>query len=409
MVPQDTTFRRDWLHDFTEDNAESITVGDGKTCKVAGHGTIHIRRKIGNQWLNGSIENVLYVPSLSRNLFSVGACTKIGYDVIFTDDLVTISKDGVPMAYAVSHGINLYRVLIQSVSRTETNTAVESSIRLWHERLGHANIKILQEMNKEGLINIGRFSPKDKFFCEACQLGKQHRHPFNDSQPRNTKPSELIYSDVDGPMQNESIGGSRFYVIFKDDASGYTHIYFLKHKADVFEKFKEYFALVTNKFNMSLKILRVDNGKEYVNQNMKELRKTRGIQLELTAPYTPEQNGCSERQNRTLVEKARTMLHAKNLPLNLWAEAMNTAVYVYNRTPLSHKNGQIPFETWTGKRVHFRHIKTFGCNAYMHIPKQQRRKWDVKSKRMIFVGYEADRPTIVSSIKNLTKLLFLET
>lgn len=70
--------------------------------------------------------------------------------------------------------------------------------------------------------------------------------------------------------------------------------------------------------------------------------KSRGIRMETTAPYTPEQNGKAERENRTIVKSARTMIHAKSLPKFLWAEAMNTAVYILNRT-LSSKNTLVPF------------------------------------------------------------------
>lgn len=84
------------------------------------------------------------------------------------------------------------------------------------------------------------------------------------------------------------------------------------------------------------------------------------------------------------------MLHARDLPLRLWAEAMNTAVYIYNRTPLAHKLAQTPYEMWIGKQAKLDHMKIFGCQAYVHIPTQQRRKWDAKSKKMMFVGYQAE-------------------
>lgn len=384
------SFHRQWFHDFQESNGDSVTIGDGTVCEVKGHGTIFIKRKIGDQWLDGRLDNVLYIPSLNKNLFSVGACTKKGHEVVFKATSVIISQNKKPMAIAVSHGINLYRMLIKTCCRAEANVAASSKLRLWHERLGHVGLKSLVEMNKKGLLDLGQVSQETELFCGPCQVGKQHRRPFQSITARNTQPGELIHTDVGGPMQNESIGGSRFYVIFKDDASSFTSIYFIRHKADVFEKFKEYQALITNKFSRPIKAIRMDNGKEYINHSMKSFLTSRGIQIEATAPYTPQQNGCSERHNRTLVEKARTMLHAKNLTLRLWAEAMNTAVYIYNRTPLSHKNGLTPYEIWTGKQVNLTHMKTFGCEAYVHIPSQQRRKWDPKSKRMIFIGYQGE-------------------
>ena len=72
-------------------------------------------------------------------------------------------------------------------------------------------------------------------------------------------------------------------------------------------------------------------GGEYVDGDFKHYLSTNGVRHETCAPYTPEQNGVSERSNRTLVESAMISLFYLNLPRDLWAEAVNTAVYVNNR------------------------------------------------------------------------------
>lgn len=123
-------------------------------------------------------------------------------------------------------------------------------------------------------------------------------------------------------MSVESIGDSKYYLLFKDVATYYRHMYFLKHKHDVYEKFKEFDKLVANKFERPIKILRSDNGLEFCNKRMNEYLTARGIKKENTAPYTPQQNGKVERDNRTIVESARTLIHAKELPLNLWTETV---------------------------------------------------------------------------------------
>jgi hypothetical protein len=78
--------------------------------------------------------------------------------------------------------------------------------------------------------------------------------------------------------------------------------------------------------------LRSDNEREYQNKSQDHYLKSRGIQRENTVLYTPEQNGRAERDNKIIVQKARTMIHAKSLTLRLWAEARNTAVYLMNST-----------------------------------------------------------------------------
>lgn len=113
----------------------------------------------------------------------------------------------------------------------------------------------------------------------------------------------------------------------------------------------------------------------------------RGITRETTGLYTPEQNEKAERDNRTIMESARTMIHAKKLPLTLWAEAVNYAIYVLNRNVW--KNGQVtPYELWVGKAPDLRHLRIFGSEAYMHVPKQFTKKLDPRAKKMIFVEYK---------------------
>lgn len=113
--------------------------------------------------------------------------------------------------------------------------------------------------------------------------------------------------------------------------------------------------------------------------------------MENTAPHTPQQNGRAERANRTIFESARTMLKAKELPKWLWAEAVNTAVYILNRmTHSSRRETKTAFERWTGRKPDLRHIRVFGSTAYVHVPKQFRQKLDDKSKKVILVGYQGE-------------------
>ena len=202
------------------------------------------------------------------------------------------------------------------------------------------------------------------------------------------KPGEYFHTDLCGPMQTESLGKSKYFLLFKDDATGYKYVYFLKCKSDVYDAFKGFERIVNNLFGRPMKFLRSDNGREFCNSSTQEYLSKVGIVLETTAPHTPQQNGASERENRTVVENARTMLHAKQLPYFLWAEAMNTAVSLQNRTPNSRTGNSTPYEKWYGKKPSLCHLKSFGSEAYVHIPKIFRQKLDSKATKMLFVGYD---------------------
>lgn len=118
-------------------------------------------------------------------------------------------------------------------------------------------------------------------------------------------------------MSVPSVQGARYFVLFKDDFSGYRVVFFIKHKNEILECFKEFCRLSKNKFGNSVKILHVDNGGEYCNEDFRAYLSQCGIELETTAPSTPEQNGRAERDMRTIVESARSMLYARDIPLYL--------------------------------------------------------------------------------------------
>jgi len=222
-------------------------------------------------------------------------------------------------------------------------------------------------VDKQAIIDV-KFSCKDDFFCEPCQLGKAHRLEFKNKYDKQSwKPGEYIHTDVCGLFSETSIGGSRFYLLFIDETSNYRVVYFLKHKSDVFDRFKDYERMIANKFRHNLKVLRADNGREYSNSAMNNYLKLRGIVFENTAPYTPKQNGKIKHDNRTIVESARTMIHAKRLPKKLWAEAINTPVYILNRTLIAKGKSATPYELWWRRKPDLSHVKTFGTNSYAHI------------------------------------------
>lgn len=307
--------RREWFNDVNPIN-EGIVIGDGKVCEARGIGDIIVRNYVNGEWSEAKIENVLYVPDFKRNLFSVGACTSRGYSVTFDSGFVCLSRDRKIVAQGVKQSNDVYRMCMVPTTTTEAHAAQSGSLRLWHERLGHVNNQTIKDLIRRGMITGAKLTDIDNFFCEACQYGKIHRLPFKKKEVnRVTDVGEMFHADVCGPMSTESLSGARFYFLLKDDRSACRHVFFIRHKSDVFEKFKEFEKMVSNKFNRRMRTLRVDNGTEFINKPMKDYLSNCGIKLETTAPSTPEQNGKSERENRSIVESGRTMLHAQNLPL----------------------------------------------------------------------------------------------
>ena len=144
---------------------------------------------------------------------------------------------------------------------------------------------------------------------------------------------ELVHSDLCGPMEMKSLGGSAYFLTFIDDCSRKCFIYFIQSKSEVFECFKDFQAFTETQTGKRLKRLRSDNGLEYVNESMKQYLRQCGERHETTVPHNPEQNGLAERMNRTIVERARCILSDAGLKKSFWAEAVGTACYIINRSP----------------------------------------------------------------------------
>lgn len=117
-------------------------------------------------------------------------------------------------------------------------------------------------------------------------------------------------------MQNKSIAGASYYLCFKDDYSKYRQVFFLKQKSEVVKKLKIFLAEAEVAGHV-IKELQSDGGLEFNNSEVRSILQQKGIKIRMTMPYTPEQNGAAERENRTLVESGRSMFHAKDLPLKL--------------------------------------------------------------------------------------------
>jgi hypothetical protein len=189
-------------------------------------------------------------------------------------------------------------------------------------------------------------------------------------------------------MRIPSLSGYKYFVSFTDDKTRYTMIYFLRQKDQVLPAFKEYKALVENKLDRKIKALRSDRGGEYIGSEMTVYLAEHGIEHQTTARYSPEQNGVSERLNQTLLGRARAMLHDAGLSKEFWAEAVATAAYLKNLCPTKAIENMTPYEAWHGVKPDLKHLRTFGCAAYMQQPKELRNKLDWTSKRCILIGYE---------------------
>ena len=201
----------------------------------------------------------------------------------------------------------------------ESNIAAEVPIRIWHQRLAHLPVpEIVEMVNEQAAIGITTHSSKhDKTIeCQACAVGKATRRPFQDRHPdrRSTRPGRVLHVDLCGPMATTSMQGCRFAMPIVDEHSRFVTTCFLNRKSDAADALLKVICEYENFTENRVSKIQADNGGEFTSHYLQQALFNKGIRLQTTIPYTPEQNGLAERMNRTLVDRARTMLHHAGLP-----------------------------------------------------------------------------------------------
>ena len=208
------------------------------------------------------LENVLHVPTITKNLVSVGQMVDQGLQVRFNSHGVFV-EDLKNKCKLVTKGEKKGRLFTLDVTMPNADTAmyVDSSrvindIDIWHKRIGHANMQRLKSMQSSGVVTgLPKF--KDNAIvkvCAACQFGKQARHRFMRHEIESSKPLEIIHSDV-WTADTMTIGGCYYFVTFIDDYSRKVWVYFMKAKSEVFAYFQEFKAMVEKETGLQIKCL----------------------------------------------------------------------------------------------------------------------------------------------------------
>nr|GEZ28358.1 putative retrotransposon protein [Tanacetum cinerariifolium] len=168
-----------------------------------------------------------------------------------------------------------------------------------------------------------------------------------------------VGNDVCGPLRHVSRKCASYFLTFTDDFSRYGYVYLLKHKHEVFEEFKVFKSEVELQLGKKIKALHSDRGSDYLSQEFKDYLSKNGIVQHLTSPYTSQQNGVSEKRNRTLLDMVRSMFNLMNLPLSFWDYALESAVRILNMVP-TKKVDKTPYEIWHGKAPKLSYLKFSG-------------------------------------------------
>ncbi|GJR59493.1 putative ribonuclease H-like domain-containing protein [Tanacetum coccineum] len=322
---------KDKLSDFKEFKGGYVAFGnDSKGGRISGKGTIKTSCL--------DFEKVSYVEELKFNLLSVSQICDKKHNVLFTDkeclilspkfkfvdeDLVILRAPRKNDVYS----LDLKNIIPSGGITCLVAKATEDEAVLWHRRLGHVNFKNINKLVKGNLV---RGLPSKTFkldhSCLACRKGKQHRASCKKIEERTVRePLELLHMDLFGPVSVESVNRKKYCLVVTDDCSKFSWVFFLAYKDETYDMLHDLIVGLENKLRHKVKTIRCDHGTEFKNQLMNEFCAKKGIKREYSIARTPQQNGVAERKNRTLIEAARTMLADSLLPIQFWAEAVNTA------------------------------------------------------------------------------------
>lgn len=332
--------------------------------------------------------NALYVPTFPQNIFSVQAATERGACVSFQPESAELVFEDQVKFEIEKHGRLYFIQCFESEGHDDDEDSVNytQDLKGWHETLGHCNFDDV--LNLENVVHGMKVAgDKKRCECDICIQGKMTNDRSRTERTRAQRPLELVHTDLTGKITPSSTEGFNYAITFTDDFSGVMFVYFLKNKTETVRA-TERFIADSAPYGKVL-CVRSDNGTEYTSHKFKTLLRERGIKHEMSAPYSPHQNGTAERPWRTLFEMGRCMLIQAKLEKELWPYAVFTAAYIRNRC-YSARLKKTPFEGLTGKKPNIAHMRTFGVECYAYT--QNKQKLDPRCKKGIFVGYDRCSP-----------------
>jgi len=363
------------LRDFRKNSVKEtnmiIKLGDDHQVQV---------KKKGIVPLGGVDIEAFFVPEFRISLLSVGQLDSHGYTTTFRsgicsiadakgrkvlganleDGLYILSTDGSAHISEIrmlrtaphSHTINMWHRRLAHLNHQDFRRLLESSGEcitdsLDTEPVTHPDVElaavpdiepVMDPMDVEPVTDCMDTSPhwETPGLCRTCIHTKQQQHIVRTKAPRSSTPFELVHSDLCRPIKH-SIEGAQYYIIYIDDCTRYTEVYFLitKTAEEISAKFQHYQAWVEIQ-GFHIKRFCSHNGSgEYNNSIFQGLLGEKGITFEPTPPYTQHMNRTAERMIRTLNAKARSMMLDANVPIIFWPEAIRTACYLHRRSPTS--------------------------------------------------------------------------
>ncbi|SPO27974.1 related to Retrotransposon protein [Ustilago trichophora] len=359
-----------------------------------------------------TLSNVILLRNGNFNLFSPRAAAKASKGDIKRDkqgrECIMVSK-GQQRAQAVRAIERNGRTYLDIVGREEqdahncedeTNVVKKSDgcvlqalseenvvkkWRMWHCRFGHASLDQIQKSLRAAGVEMNQM-PKN-FKCKTCNAMKFARPLFGTGSNKTNAKLDIVVSDLQGPMPVRSIGGARYVLTITDVHTRFGWVVMLVSKDATKAAVERWLEERKEETGQYPKVFRSDNGGEYTSNTFKAMPRRPAILQQLTAPYTPQQNGIAERRNRAIMDIVRPMLSTAGLDNCFWAEATHHANWIRNRTYSKVVKG-VPYVLWTGQKARVSKVRTFGMVVWVKDAQQKKSasKLSRHAQKCVWVG-----------------------
>lgn len=365
------------------DKRIEVRLPDGSTIEVSTGGTVRLNEDI-------ALLNVLYIPGFTHNLLSVARLIHdSGIKCVFYTSHCVFQQDNTDRILGVGKmEKNLYIMQGPAEAFHVSFTNPKNlSLAEWHVCMGHPSLQTMKHMKvftDKQLLDIDDVI-KD---CEVCVQAKQSRDVFPILNRRTEGLFEMVHVDLWGPYSVENVCSVKYMLTIVEDFSRMIWIYLLNSKDQVAGILRDYVVMIKTQFHKDIQQVRSDNGSEFVNKRVYDLFAQNGILHQRSCPYTPQQNGVVERRHRSLMNTARALMFCSGLPMKFWPHSLLMATWLSNRTPSRVIDWNTPYEILFMDQPDFSMLKPFGCLAHAVDLSPTRGKFDSRSIRSVFLGYD---------------------
>jgi hypothetical protein len=358
-----------------------------------------------------TVKGVHFHPRFSANLLSMNVLSDLGWELHSSKaESYVLTPEGDKVRLSTAGRVSVMKSVRQAGHSRRAAPVVYAlgtgvsrnvtALKQLHDRMGHIGfdrmVKLIASQSISGVekINASKEELEEARLvvmdCPACTQAKGSRTAFGHrGLDKGNGPGETLHMDTfQVPMEREGKTLLEYGLAVTDPFTSHRWFEKIASKDKVADAVIKIVRNAQTQMNCRVKRLYSDGGTEFVNQTLKVFCTKEGIELHYPPARTQQLNGVAENSVRVLKDGMRAMLVQSWAPMRLWAYAGQHGAYVWNRTHVSSTTGKTPYEMMYGKKPSMRSWGVWGCDAYYHVPKEQRDVFAPKMDPCIYIGHD---------------------